>query len=158
VTPLAFDSSTLIAWLVRERGWTAVDRVLAQSDDIVLPAPGLCEVIRIVRRRGNTSSGRLIADALSAQGIVFVAPDSDDLVAAADLLERSDAMSGRGDGAGGFARIPHSEAGRGRASLSVADALILTVADRLRRPVVTRDRYWLELADAGLVRAQVHVF
>ena len=118
------------------------------------------EVIRIVRLRGNSRSGRVIADTLAAQGLIFVHADTEDLIDAAALLEAAAQLSaaqlaGAHLPATHLAGAVHGETGP---SLSTADALILTIAGRLNRPIVTRDRLWGELASAGLVRIQVHVF
>mgnify|MGYP003584751658 CR=1 FL=1 len=200
MTSLAFDSSTVITWVLKERGWSAVDRLLRDADGVVLPSPALMEVIRIARLRGNRSAGRVIADTLAAQGLIFVHADTDDLIDAAALLEAAAQLPGaqlpraqrpgvepRGGQRPGAprpgAQVPSAEVpvadlhgaqrpgvqlhgaprpggahGDSAPSLSTADALILTIASRLDRPVVTRDRLWGELASAGLVRIPVHVF
>ena len=160
MTSLAFDSSTVITWVLKERGWSVVDRLLCDADGVVLPSPALMEVIRIARLRGNRSTGRVIADTLAAQGLIFVHADTDDLIDAAALLEAAAQLPRAqrpGDQLHGAPR-PGGAHGDSAPSLSIADALILTIASRLDRPVVTRDRLWGELAAAGLVHIPVHVF
>jgi predicted nucleic acid-binding protein len=45
-----------------------------------------------------------------------------------------------------------------RLTLSLADALILAVTERLQCAVVTRDRYWAWMAEQGLLAIVVHTF
>lgn len=45
-----------------------------------------------------------------------------------------------------------------RSTLSLADSLILAVAERLHSPAVSRDRYWHWLEDKGLIAVPVRSF
>lgn len=144
---LALDSSVLLAWLLQERGWQAVDRLLASNTlELLMPGPALTEAIYRARSRGNASSPELIAEALEAQGLAVEPAGRDDLVTAAKLHEVSKLH-------------PLSEPGAARVStLSLADCLILAVSQRIGCRVVTRDRYWAWLADQGHLDVEVVPF
>lgn len=143
---LVFDSSPLITYVVQERRWQAVEELLRRADQAVLPTPGLTEVIKKSRDKGNTGTGSEIAAALTGLGVLFEPATTDDLIAAADLLEMSAHHPGRASRTGA------------PSTLSIADALILAAATRLGHPVVTRDRYWADLAQKKLVAVPIHTF
>jgi PIN domain nuclease of toxin-antitoxin system len=138
MTRVALDSSVLVAWIRQEHGWQAVDELLRRSDvHVIAPGPVLTEVIVRARRQGNASSGQEFRDVLGALD-VEIAPAVDvDLVRAAELLEAS----------------------RGKrsadAALSLGDALILAICERLGVPVLTRDRVWSQLEASGTTTARV---
>jgi len=139
VSTVALDTSALAAWVLKEEPrWRAVDAILsASASDPVLPAPGLTELITVVHRRGNTSPSTLIVDALSAVGVRTEMLVEADLVRAAEMRESALSNGGRAQ------------------TLSLADALILSVVERLDCPVVTFDRYWQVLAAEGCTTARV---
>ena len=147
-TTFALDSSAVVAWVLQEvTRWRTIDALLSsEMADPVLPAPGLTEVIETARRRGNTSSGAFIASALSAKGVRTEPLSDEDLVRAAELVEVSTTHSGPA----------HPSTGRA-ATLSLGDALILAVVERLDVPVVTLDAYWATFATAGHTSAHVLV-
>ena len=143
---VCLESSALITFILREPGWHAVEAIIRRADRTVLPSPGLTEVIDRSRAKGNASTGPQIAAALSAVGVEFEPATETDLIEAADLIEMSRAHPGPADR-------------RGRpATLSIADAMIIAAVQRLSVPVVTRDRYWSDLAKARLISAEVHAF
>ena len=140
----AFDSSTLVTWILQEQHWQAIDRLLGRSDaEPMLPGPALAEVIHVARRKGNASPPAQIRLMLMAQGITIVHPD-DDLVRAAELLEASDANPG-----------PEHPVTRRRATLSLADAMILAICEQHGWTVVTRDQHWEWFAQQGHTGAKV---
>lgn len=143
---LAVDSSVLLTWILQERRWQLVERLLSNPEvDVVLPDPGLTEVVWIARKKGNTSSGHQIAVALAARGVRFVALESGDTLRAAELLEISEVHPG-----------PVGRRSGRPATLSLGDALILSVVERLSCPVLSRDTYWKTLSQGGGTTAVVH--
>ena len=134
MTALALDSSAVVAWVIQEAArWRIVDDVIRHPQaEVILPGPVITETINVARRRGNTSSPQLLLETFKAVGMRSEAPTETDLVRAAELLALSE-------------------------SLSLGDALILSVTERLDIPIVTLDRYWLELQRDGHTTAQVHV-
>jgi PIN domain nuclease of toxin-antitoxin system len=146
VTTFALDSSALVAWILQEvPRWRAIDALLsAPTADPVLPAPGLTEVIETARRRGNGSPSTLIANAVAAKGVRTELLAPTDLIRAAELIETSKQHPG----------APHPTTGK-PITLSLGDALILAVVERLGIPVVTLDTYWADFSGAGHTTAQV---
>ncbi len=137
--PVAFDSSVLLTWVLQELTWQRVDRLLTNPNvRPVLAGPALAEVIYTAHRKGNTSTPAQLWAAFAANGAVVEHPEDDDLVRAAELRELSDDHPG-----------PQGE------TLSLGDALILAVVERLGVKVVTRDTYWKGFAAAGHTSAQV---
>jgi len=139
VTTFALDSSAVLAWILQERGrWKLVDAVLNAADaDPVLPGPVLTEVIVTARRRGNTSSAEHIANTLTAMGMRIEPAHDTDLLRAAALIELTQDHSG------------DHQLTTQRATLSLGDALILAVTERLGVQILTKDRYWTQFASGG---------
>jgi len=139
VTTFALDSSAVLAWILQERGrWKLVDSVLNAADaDPVLPGPVLTEVIVSAHRRGNTSSAQQITNTLTAMGMRVEPARDADLLRAAALIELSQDHSG-----------DHRLTAQ-RATLSLGDALILAVTERLGVKILTKDRHWTQLAAGG---------
>jgi len=139
VTSVALDSSAVMAWILQESGrWKLIDAALNDAAaDPVLPGPALTEVILAARRRGNASSPQQIADTLFAIGVRIEHPRDDDLVRAAELIELSTTHPGTNRLTG--------EA----LTLSLGDAIILAVTERLGLQILTKDRYWTEFAAGG---------
>jgi predicted nucleic acid-binding protein len=124
--------------LLQERGWQAIYHALQRPEvEGILPGPALTESIRVSRRKGNASRPRQIAEALAALGLRVEHPTESDLVRAAELIEISEDNPGPPP--------PHSGQ---EATLSLGDALILAVTERLGCMVLTRDRYWKWMVDA----------
>ena len=142
--PVALDSSAVVAWVMREQGWRAIDTIFRRVPEVVLPGPALTEVIDVSRRRGNRTSPRQLSDAIRAQGVRIEPNDLGDLVRAAELAELSRLHPGPAD--------PRVGA---MATLSLGDTLILAAVERLGAPVVSRDGYWLWLRQQGLIQAEV---
>lgn len=142
---LALDSSVVCTLLLQERGWQAIQRTV-QRDDIaaIMPGPVLTEAIAVTRRKGNRSTAVQIHEALSALGLHVEHPTDADLVRAAELLEVSTAH-------------PAPSSGAGEATLSLGDALILAVTERLGYLVLTRDTYGKWMVDRDLVRVRVAI-
>ncbi|MGH8870008.1 MAG: PIN domain-containing protein [Actinomycetes bacterium] len=148
MSQFALDSSSVLTWVLQEPRWQAVDAMLRAEDaEPVLPGPALTEVIHIARRKGNASSGPKIAAVLTGQGFAVEHPVDADLVRAAELLEVSAANPGE-----------QRRSGQPPPTLSLGDALILAVVERLGCPVVTRDGYWSWFAEQGLTPVKVVAF
>lgn len=146
-TQLCLDSSVVCTVLLQERGWQAIMNVLARPEvEAILPGPVLTETIWVVRRKGNQSDQIQIAQALAAMGLRVEHPTDDDLVRAAELIEIS------GDNPG--PPPPHSDRD---ATLSLGDALILAVTERLGCMVLTRDSYWKWMVDEGHLKVRVGI-
>lgn len=143
---LSLDTSAAIKWVLQEQGWQAVDRVIHDArTDCVLAGPALTEVIFRARARGNASMSGQIASALRAQGIRIEPAIEADLVRAAELLELSAANPG-----------PPRNPTQPGPTLSLGDASILAVSERLEATVLTGDGYWEWMLDQGLLALTVH--
>lgn len=144
----ALDSSAVVAWILQEdRRRQGVDALLkAPGARPILPGPALAESIFVARRAGNTSSAEQIATTLSAMGMVVEPAGEADMVRAARLLEVSAANPGL-----------HPATGD-PLTLSLGDAMILAVTERLGIKVLTGDRYWSQLAKQGHTSARVVQF
>lgn len=145
MTQIALDSSTVLTWLLQERRWQAVDALLKKPDiEFVLPGPALTEIIWIARKKGNVSAGAAIATALRAYGMRVEPANEGDLLRAAEILEISKKNPG-----------PVAPKTNLPATLSLGDAIILAVTDRLGCQIVTRDSYWNWLITKGLLDIKV---
>lgn len=144
---LCLDSSVVCTVLLQELGWQAIMNALARPEvEGILPGPALTEAIWVVRRKGNQSAPAQIAEALAALGLRVEHPTGDDLVRAAELIEISDNNPGPPP--------PHSDRD---STLSLGDALILGVTERLGCMVLTRDGYWKWLVDEGHLKVQMAI-
>ncbi|HEY7226058.1 MAG TPA: PIN domain-containing protein [Micromonosporaceae bacterium] len=119
---LVMDASALVACLLNERGAATVGRLLRFA---VLPAPNVTEAVRTARGKGHAMTADQLYSRLDVSWSA-VEPFRDvDVVRAAEFLRFAD------DKAGG--------------QLSLGDALCITVAERLRLPVVGDDGLWSQL-------------
>lgn len=147
VKQLCLDSSVVCTVLLQERGWQAIMNALARPEvEGILPGPALTEAIWVVRRKGNQSAPAQIAEALAAMGLQIEHLTDDDLVRAAELIEISDNNPGPPP--------PHSDRD---STLSLGDALILAVTERLGCMVLTRDGYWKWMVAEGHLKVQVAI-
>jgi PIN domain nuclease of toxin-antitoxin system len=145
VTRTALDSSVVVTWILQEQRWHAVDNLLQRSDvELILPGPALTEVIYIARKKGNASTGAQIATSLRAHGVQVEPTNETDLVRAAELLEASDNNPG-----------PLNPRTKRRGSLSLGDALILAIVERLGCPVLTGDSHWNWMVTQKLLSVKV---
>lgn len=146
------DSSAVISYVLRQPGYATIERFLdAANLRVVIPDPALTEVIYVSRREGNTTSPWDFPTLLAGLGFEQVGLEAADLVVAAELHEMSQAHP-----------LPATRPGAQPSTLSLADALILAVAERLTKAgkvvVVTRDQYWQWLADQQLLSSVVKAF
>lgn len=148
MTQLALDSSTVLTWVLQQPHWKVVDTLIrTQGLDLILPGPALTEIVWIARKKGNVSTGAAIATTLRAHGFRIEHPIESDLLRAAELLEISKNNSG-----------PINPRTNHPATLSLGDASILAVVERLGCPIVTRDSYWNQLAAEKLINVTVQAF
>lgn len=148
MTRFALDSSAVITWVIQERHWQGVDAAIRRPGaDPLLLGPTLTEVVRTCRRKGNASTPADLRNVLLAHGMTVELADEEDLMRAAALLELSDAHPGP----------PDPRTGQ-RGTLSLADATILAMAERLDVPVVTRDQHWGWFMKEGHTSARIATF
>jgi PIN domain nuclease of toxin-antitoxin system len=136
---VAFDTSVILTWLLQEPSWQRAHNLLRNPRVTpVLPGPTLTEVVMIARSKGNVSTGAQMLLALQGFGARVEHPVNDDLLRAAELL-----------------KVSQTHPGTNGATLSLGDASILAVVERLGIRVISKDQYWSELADAGHTTAAV---
>lgn len=136
MTTIALDTSAVVAWIREEPGGSQIESVIVNPDaDVVLPGPVLTETIHVLQRLGYTAAADDIAATLASHGLRVEPPQTEDLVRAAALLALKPSAG----------------------TVSLADALILAVAERLACPVVTCDRLWGDIARDGDTSAMVVV-
>ena len=144
-TTVALGSSAVVAWITQSPGWIQVQRLIDHPEvELVLPGVVLAGSIYVSREKGNVTSPTQIAATLSAVGMAVEPPTAGDLVRAGELVEASRARPG-----------PVNPLTGKEATLSLGDAVILAVTERLGCPVVTRDRYWSIASAAGVTTAAV---
>jgi len=146
VKTVALDASTIVAWVRKERGWQAIDHLLRRPPEqarLALPGTALTEIVFVLRSRpvGGQLSHRDIATNILGQGIDVETMVEEDHVRAAELLE-----------------ISRANPGGGGETLSLSDASILAVSERLGANVLTGDTYWSKLSEAGHVKVRAVLF
>lgn len=120
---VALDASALLAWVLRERGFDTVDKVLAVS---VVPVSAMVEVLYRAAERGYRLPSAQLHSDLTALGIAVEPVRDADAVRAAELIAASKAAPGPG-------------------SLSLGDGLCIAVAERLDLPLTGGDNHWSQL-------------
>ncbi|GAB2699622.1 PIN domain-containing protein [Thalassiella azotivora] len=144
---LCLDSSVVCTLLLQERGWQAIHQALLRPEvDGLLPGPVLTESVVVAQRKGNRSSARQIGDALTALSLRVEHPTDGDLLRAAELIAISRDNPG-----------PPASHSQQESTLSLGDALILAITERLDCMVLTRDRYWKWMVDEGHLDVQVAI-
>lgn len=117
---VVLDASALVAWVMKERGYDTVDRILAVG---VAPSSVVVETLyRAVERGHRLPRGELHA-ALLEMGLA-VGPVTDE-----------DAVRAAGP-------VASSRRAGGDRSLSLGDGLCLAVAERLGLTVTGGDQHW----------------
>ena len=120
---VTLDASAVLAWVLRERGFETIDKVLPVA---VVPVSAMVEVLyRAVERGHRLSPSQLHADLL-ALGLTVEPVTDADAERAAELIVASKASPGQG-------------------SLSLGDGLCIAVAERLALPLTGGDRYWSQV-------------
>lgn len=148
MTAIAIDASTVLAWARKERGWQGIDKVFRtppRGARLALPGTALTETIAILRSRPNNAtkglSHQAIATSVLGQGLDLELMAEADHVRAAELIEVSRANPG-----------PNGE------TLSLSDASIIAVAERLGSNVLTGDEHWAALSEGGHLRVKAILF
>lgn len=120
---VALDASAVLAWVLKERGYETIDKVLPVA---VLPASAMVEVLYRARERGHHMPSPELHDSLLAMGVRVEPVIAADVVRAAELISTSRTNA-----------IP--EDGR---TLSLGDGLCIAVAERLDLTLAGGDQYW----------------
>ena len=148
MTTIAIDASTVLAWARKERGWQGIDKVFRtppRGARLALPGTALTETIAILRSRPNNAtkglSHQAIATSVLGQGLDLELMTEADHIRAAELIEISRANPG-----------PNGE------MLSLSDASIIAVAERLDSNVLTGDQHWADLSEGGHLRVKAILF
>jgi ribonuclease VapC len=124
---VVLDASALLALIKAERGWDAVDAVVAEA---VIAAVNLGEAAQREFKAGRTREQFDMTAA--ALGVAVEPVDARLAVDAAEFRERGRAMG-----------------------LSQADCIFLALARRLGAEAMTADRKWIEVAEAIGVEVRV---
>ena len=120
---VTLDASAVLAWVLHERGFEIIDKVLPIA---VVPVSAMVEVLyRAVERGHRLSPAQLHADLL-ALGLTVEPVTDADAERAAELIVSSKATPGPG-------------------SLSLGDGLCIAVAERLGLPLTGGDKYWSQV-------------
>lgn len=120
---VVLDASAVLAWVLRERGYQTVDKMLHVA---VVPASAMVEALYRAPERGHALPAQQLHDDLLAMG-VSVEPLTDrDTVRASELLAASRAARTEEDSR----------------CLSLGDGLCLAVAERLGLPITGGDQHW----------------
>ena len=148
MTTVAIDASTVLAWARKESGWQGIEKVFRtppRGARLALPGTALTETITILRSRPNNAtkglSHQAIATSVFGQGLDLELMAEADHVRAAELIEVSRANPG-----------PNGE------TLSLSDASIIAVAERLGSSVLTGDEHWADLSEGGHLRVKAILF
>lgn len=120
---VTLDASAVLAFLLRERGYQTVDRLLSVA---VVPASAMVETLYRAAEKGHRGSPSDTHDDLLALGLTVEPVTAADTVRAAELIVVS-----KTDPAPG--------------SLSLGDGLCIAVAERLGLPLTGGDRYWSQV-------------
>lgn len=147
-TTIVIDASTVLAWARKERGWQGIDKVFRTPPHgarLALPGTALTETITILRGRPSNATTGLshqdIATSVLGQGLDLELMTEADHIRAAELIEVSRANPG-----------PNGE------TLSLSDASIIAVAERLGANVLTGDVHWADLSDGGHLEVRAILF
>jgi PIN domain nuclease of toxin-antitoxin system len=151
VTTVSLDASTILAWAKKERGWRTIDGFLRDPKGarLVLPGTALTEVITVLRLQpgATTMTHQAIATSVLGQGIDLETMSEQDHVRAAELIEISRANAG-----------PPVKAGGPPSTLSLSDASIIAVSERLEANVLTGDQHWADLSEDGHLKVKAILF
>lgn len=141
---VSYDSSALLTLILQEQGWQAIEGVLNTAGvESYVPNPALTEVVERARDKGNQSTPGQLRDFLVSYGVTFVDLTVDDALRAAVLLEVSKQHPGK-----------HWKTGA-ELTLSLGDALILAISERVADNVLSKDGYWTTLGSQGLLHVKV---
>lgn len=120
---VVLDASAVLAWILKERGFETVDKLLGVA---VLPVSALVETLYRAPERGHRMGPDALRTALVHLGVHIEPVTDEDSVRAAELISASRARGGD-------------------STLSLGDGLCLAVAERLGLTVTGGDQHWSEL-------------
>jgi PIN domain nuclease of toxin-antitoxin system len=121
---VTLDASAVLAWVLHERGFETIDRVLPIA---VVPVSAMVEVLYRAVERGHALSTAQLHSDLLALGLTLEPVTDADAERAAELIVSSKAAPGPG-------------------SLSLGDGLCIAVAERLALPLTGGDTtYWSQV-------------
>ncbi len=118
---VVLDASALLAWVLRERNWHVVDKML---DVAMIPVSALVETLYRAAEKGHRLPPAELYESLLQLGVEVESVRSQDAVRAAELIASS--------------RADRTSEG----SLSLGDGLALAVAERLELPITGGDQHW----------------
>lgn len=141
---VSYDSSALLTLVLQERGWQGIEGLLNKDEvESFIPTPALTEIVVPAREKGNQSSPVQLREFFETYGATFVDLTPQDALRASELMEISRANPGQ-----------HWKTGD-RLTLSLGDALILAVSERVADNVLSKDSYWSTFADLGVLDVKV---
>lgn len=120
---VTLDASAVLAFLLRERGYETVDKLLKVA---VVPTSAMVETLYRAVEKGHRRAAADLHDDLLALGLSVEPVTDADTVRAAELIVVSKQSPGPG-------------------SLSLGDGLCIAVAERLGLPLTGGDRYWSQV-------------
>lgn len=121
---VTLDASAVLAFLLRERGYQTVDKLLSVA---VVPASAMVETLYRAAEKGYRQDPAAVHDDLLALGVTVEPVTDADTVRAAELI-----VASKQDPAPG--------------SLSLGDGLCIAVAERLGLPLTGGDQYWSQVS------------
>lgn len=120
---VVLDASAVVAWLMKERGYQTVDKLLPVA---VVPSSALAESLYRAVERGHALPAEELYHALLVTGISVEPVTESDAVRAGELIAWSRTQD-------------EDQLDR---SLSLGDGLCIAVAERLGLLVTGGDEYW----------------
>jgi ribonuclease VapC len=132
--PILLDASALVILILKQKGWSAVEKIL-ESGNVLTTPTGLAEAFIICQRRKSGFSRTEIWSILESLGLAIEPLTEADAVEIAYLQEYAGQVAEK-----------HNDA----SSLSLGDACCLAVARRLGAIVVASDRFWDLLTIEGV--------
>lgn len=125
--PVVLDASALVAFVLKERGYDALKKVIAGAHGTVVASTNMVEALDVARRKGHPRSSDDLLDDLRQLSVRIEPVTEDDVLEAVFVLRRAQEEKGR-----------HAQVG----GVSLGDATCLAVAKRLGLPVVASDTAW----------------
>lgn len=120
---VVLDASAALAWILKEKGWETVDKLLGVA---VLPAPALVETLYRAKEKGHRAAPADLHADLVQLGLHIEPLLPEDAPRAAELIATSRALGQPG-------------------SLSLGDGLCIATAERLRLVLTGGDQHWEQL-------------
>lgn len=141
---VSYDSSALLTLILQEQDWQGIEGLLNKAEvENYIPTPALTEIVVRARENGNQSSPEQLREFFETYGVTFIDLTPQDALRASELIEISRANPGQ-----------HWKTGA-RLTLSLGDALILAISERVAANVLSKDSYWTTFADLGVLDVKV---